>query len=186
MHNWVPVNMKRKLYKTMVRLAMMYVKETVPMISRLETKLNTAETSMLWWSLVSKRDMIRSERVTSMIRVGRRVVVLGLSGPGEREIKHDIVRRVKEHDYDERVKTSCTIDTVGEESFAVAISECSSWKMKKTIVFFKSKTNPMLWIHSQMSGRPKTHVPQCLITDICLKIWLLIQYYLLYENEMMA
>ena len=62
---------KGKVYKTVVRLAMMYGAETWAMKKAQEKKLDVAEMSMLrWMSGVTKLDRIRNERIRGTTEVG--------------------------------------------------------------------------------------------------------------------
>ena len=62
---------KGKVYKTVVRLAMMYGAETCAMKKTQEKKLDVAEMRMLrWMSGVTKLDIIRNERIRGTTKVG--------------------------------------------------------------------------------------------------------------------
>ena len=62
---------KRKVYKTVVRLAMMYGAETWAMKKAQEKKLDVAEMRMLrWMSGVTKLDRIRNERIGGTTKMG--------------------------------------------------------------------------------------------------------------------
>ena len=66
----VPVKVKGKLYKTMVRPAMLYGLETAALTCSLERKMQVAEMRMLRWSLgVTRRDRIRNEGIRGSIGV---------------------------------------------------------------------------------------------------------------------
>ena len=66
----VPVKVKGKLYKTMVRPAMLYGLETAALTCSLERKMQVAEMRMLRWSLgVTRRDRIRNEGIRGTIGV---------------------------------------------------------------------------------------------------------------------
>ena len=66
----VPVKIKGKLYKTVVRPAMLYGLETAPLTSIQEKKMQTTEMRMLRWSLgVTRKDRIRNEIIRGTIGV---------------------------------------------------------------------------------------------------------------------
>ena len=70
-NNRVPLKVKGKIYRTMVRPAMLYGMETVPLTAGLENRMDTAEMRMLRWSLaVTRRDMLRNEVVRDRLKVG--------------------------------------------------------------------------------------------------------------------
>ena len=55
----------------MVRPAMLYGKETVPLTAGLENRMDAAEIKMLRWSLgVTRRDMLRNRVVRDRLKVG--------------------------------------------------------------------------------------------------------------------
>ena len=67
----ISLRSKVKVYKTVVRLAMMYGAETWAMQKAQEKKLAVAEMRMLrWMSGVTKLDRIRNERIRGTTKVG--------------------------------------------------------------------------------------------------------------------
>jgi hypothetical protein len=67
----VPIKLKGKMYKTMVRPAIMYGMETVAVTKVQEEKMNVTEMKMLRWSIgVTKMDRIRNENIREKLRVG--------------------------------------------------------------------------------------------------------------------
>ena len=68
----VPVEMKGKLCKTVVRPAMLYDLETVALTRKQQMKLEVAELRMLRFSLqVTRLDRIRNEYIRGAAHVGR-------------------------------------------------------------------------------------------------------------------
>ena len=66
----ISIKTKGKIYKTCVRPAAMYGSETWPLKKAEENKLNSNEMRMLrWMSGVTKRDMIRNERIRGTTKV---------------------------------------------------------------------------------------------------------------------
>ena len=67
----IRLRVKGKVYKTVVRPAMMYGAETWAVKKAHEKKLEVAEMRMLrWMSGVTKMDRIRNERIRGMTKVG--------------------------------------------------------------------------------------------------------------------
>ena len=67
----ISLRVKGKVYKTVVRLAMMYGAETWAVKKAHEKKLDVAEMRMLrWMSGVTKMDRIRNERIRGTTKVG--------------------------------------------------------------------------------------------------------------------
>ena len=67
----ITLRVKGKVYKTVVRPAMMYGAETWAVKKAKEKKLDVAEMRMLrWMSGVTKLDRIRNERIRGTTRVG--------------------------------------------------------------------------------------------------------------------
>ena len=67
----ISLRVKGKVYKTVVRPAMMYGAETWAVKKAQEKKLDVAEMRMLrWMSGVTKLDRIRNERIRGMTKVG--------------------------------------------------------------------------------------------------------------------
>ena len=67
----ISLSVKGKVYKTVVRPAMMYSAETLAVKKAQEKKLDVAEMRMLrWMSGVTKLDRIRNERIRGMTKVG--------------------------------------------------------------------------------------------------------------------
>ena len=67
----VPAKMKGKIYKTVVRPAMLFGLETVALRKRQETELEVAELKMLRFSLgVTRMDRIRNEHIRGTTHVG--------------------------------------------------------------------------------------------------------------------
>ena len=68
----IGVKMKGRLYKTVVRPALMYSAETWPITKAQERKMEVAEMKMLrWMSGVTRRDKIRNEYIRGSVKVGR-------------------------------------------------------------------------------------------------------------------
>ena len=68
----ISLRVKSKVYKTVVRPAMMYGAETWAVKKAQEKKLDVAEMSMLrWMSGVTKVDRIRNERIRGTTKVGQ-------------------------------------------------------------------------------------------------------------------
>ena len=66
----VPVKVKGKVQKTMVRPAMMYGLEAVPLKKSEEKKMDVAEMKMLRWLVgVARRDQIRKEYIRGTVKV---------------------------------------------------------------------------------------------------------------------
>ena len=66
----VPAKMKGKVYKTVVRPAMLFGLETVSLRKRQETELEVAEMKMLRFSLgVTRKDRIRNEYIRGTVHV---------------------------------------------------------------------------------------------------------------------
>ena len=67
----ISLRVKRKVYKTVVRPAMMHAAETWAVKKAQEKKLDVAEMRMLrWMSGVTKLDRIRKERIRGTTKVG--------------------------------------------------------------------------------------------------------------------
>ena len=67
----ISFRVKRKVYKRVVRLSMVYGAETWAMKKAQEKKLDVAEMRMLrWMSGVTKLDRIRNERIRGTTKVG--------------------------------------------------------------------------------------------------------------------
>ncbi|KAL1257192.1 hypothetical protein QQF64_012737 [Cirrhinus molitorella] len=68
----IPARIKGKVYKTVVRPAILYGLETVPLRKRQESELEVAELKMLRFSLgVTRLDRIRNEYIRGTAHVGR-------------------------------------------------------------------------------------------------------------------
>ncbi|KAK3562732.1 hypothetical protein QTP86_005733 [Hemibagrus guttatus] len=68
----ISARIKRKVYRTVVRLAMLYGLETVSLRKRQESELEVAELKMLRFSLgVTRSDRIRNEYIRGTSHVGR-------------------------------------------------------------------------------------------------------------------
>ena len=66
----IPVKLKGKVYKTAVRLAMLYGMETLPVKKANETRMNVTEMRMLRWMCgVSREDRIRNENIRGSVKV---------------------------------------------------------------------------------------------------------------------
>ena len=66
----VPIRLKGKVYKTVVRPALTYGLETAPIKKNEEKKLDVAEMKMLrWMSGVTRSDRIRSEYIRGTLKV---------------------------------------------------------------------------------------------------------------------
>ena len=66
----VPAQVKGRIFKTMVRPAMLYGVETVPLTKSMECKMEVAEMKMLRWSVgVTRRDEIRNETIRGSVKV---------------------------------------------------------------------------------------------------------------------
>ena len=75
--NRINVKIKGKIYKTVVRPAMMYGAETWPVMKAQEKKLDVTEMKMLRWMCgVTKMDKIRNERIrgtTKVVEISKKV-----------------------------------------------------------------------------------------------------------------
>ncbi|KAK3508969.1 hypothetical protein QTP70_015394 [Hemibagrus guttatus] len=68
----ISARIKGKVYRTVVRAAMLYGLETVSLRKRQESELEVAELKMLWFSLgVTRLDRIRNEYIRGTAHVGR-------------------------------------------------------------------------------------------------------------------
>ena len=66
----MPVKLKGKVYKTVVRPAMMYGMEATPIKKVNEKRMNVAEMKMLgWMSGVTRRDRIPNTRIRGTVKV---------------------------------------------------------------------------------------------------------------------
>ena len=66
----MPVKLKGKVYKTVVRPAMMYGMEATPIKKVNEKRMNVAEMKMLrWMSGVTKRNRIPNTRIRGTVKV---------------------------------------------------------------------------------------------------------------------
>ena len=66
----MPIKLKGKVYKTIVRPAMTYGLETVPLKKSSERKMEVAEMRMLrWMSGVTRKDRIKNERIRGTVEV---------------------------------------------------------------------------------------------------------------------
>ena len=66
----MPVKLKGKVYKTVVRPAMMYGMEATPIKKVNEKRMNVAEMKMLrWMSGVTRRDRIPNKRLRGTVKV---------------------------------------------------------------------------------------------------------------------
>ena len=66
-----PVQVKGRLYKTMVRPAMLYGMESLPLTKKEEQKMEVAEMKMLRFTYgVTKMDQVRNEVVRGKLQVG--------------------------------------------------------------------------------------------------------------------
>ena len=66
------VKIKGKVYRTVVRPALMYGAETLALKKAQEKKLEVAEMRMLrWMCRVTKQDNIRNERIRGTTKVGK-------------------------------------------------------------------------------------------------------------------
>ena len=68
----MPIKLKGKVYRTVVRPAMMYSLETVPLKKSNERKMEVAEMKMLrWMSGVTRKDRIENEKIRGTVKVTR-------------------------------------------------------------------------------------------------------------------
>ena len=66
----MPVRLKGKVHRTVVRPALTYGLETAPVKKKEERKMDVAEMKMLRWSLgVTRRDRIRNEYIRGTVKV---------------------------------------------------------------------------------------------------------------------
>ena len=66
----MPVKLKGKVYKTVVRLAMMYGMEATPIKKVNEKRMNVAEMKMFrWMSGITRRDRIPNTRIKGSVQV---------------------------------------------------------------------------------------------------------------------
>ena len=68
----IPLSVKGKLHKVVVRLAMMYSLETLAVIQRMEKKLEVAEMRMLSFEYgIARLDKVKNKKVRSKLKVGQ-------------------------------------------------------------------------------------------------------------------
>ena len=111
----MPLKVKGKIYRTMVRPAMLYGMETVPLTAGLENRMDAAEMRMLRWSLgVTRRDMLRNEVVRDRLKVGvlsQKIKESRLRWYGHEERRRGLCREESVENGDTRQKEKGTAKT---------------------------------------------------------------------------
>ncbi|KAI0511545.1 hypothetical protein KFK09_012175 [Dendrobium nobile] len=144
----VPLKLKGKFYKMVVRPAMLYGAKCWPLKEKHNTKLSVAEMRMLkWMSGFTLRDRIRNEHIREKVGVAPvedkiRESRLRCFGHIKRRPSDDPVRRVEVLDLTYVKKVGTDLPSLGEDSdgFSRCRTRPGLWSC-----FFLRGTEPKLW-----------------------------------------